>query len=174
MEYKILHREGRAKSAVMTTVHGTIRTPISGPVQYNESFYVGIRQHLKEVLTALTDENNIQESYINSLLSAMEADLSYIPSSTDKGQLGDVSLYDHVKITASLACCIYAWTKEQGISNYKGLLFDKAADFYDKKVFLLYSMDMSGIQDFIYHQFGTEDVLKNLRARSFYLEGKFD
>ena len=28
MEYKILHREGRAKSAVMTTVHGTIRTPV--------------------------------------------------------------------------------------------------------------------------------------------------
>ena len=149
---------------------GSIRIPVSETVQYNESFYAGIRQHLKEVLTALTDENNIQESYINSLLSAMEADLSYIPSSTDKGQLGDVSLYDHVKITASLACCIYAWTKEQGISNYKGLLFDKAADFYDKKVFLLYSMDMSGIQDFIYHQFGTEDVLKNLRARSFYLE----
>ena len=149
---------------------GTIRTPISGPVQYNENFYVGIRQHLKEVLAALTDENNIQESYINSLLSAMEADLSYVPSSTDKGQLGDVSLYDHVKITAAIASCIYAWTVEQEITDYKGLLFDKAADFYDKKVFLLYSLDMSGIQDFIYHQFGTEDVLKNLRARSFYLE----
>ena len=110
---------------------GTIRTPISGPVQYNENFYVGIRQHLKEVLAALTDEKNIQESYINSLLSAMEADLSYVPSSTDKGQLGDVSLYDHVKITAAIASCIYAWTVEQEITDYKGLLFDKAADFYE-------------------------------------------
>jgi len=149
---------------------GTIRIPTAEKVQYDEHFYAGIRQHLKEVLSALKDENNIQESYLNSLLSAMEADLSFIPSSTDKGQLGDVSLYDHVKITAALAGCIYSWTEEQGITDYKDLLFDKEKDFYNNEVFFLYSMDMSGIQDFIYHQFGTDDVLKNLRARSFYLE----
>ena len=149
---------------------GTIRIPTAENVQYDEQFYAGIRQHLKEVLAALTDENNIQESYINSLLSAMEADLSFIPSSTDRGQLGDISLYDHVKITAALAGCIYAWIREQGITDYKELLFDKAKEFYETRAFFLYSMDMSGIQDFIYHQFGTEDVLKNLRARSFYLE----
>ncbi len=149
---------------------GTIRIPTAERVQYDEHFYAGIRQHLKEVLSALTNENNIPESYINSLLSAMEADLSFVPSSTDKGQLGDVSLYDHVKITAALASCIYAWTEEQGITEYKELLFNREKDFYGNKVFFLYSMDMSGIQDFIYHQFGTDDVLKNLRARSFYLE----
>ena len=31
-------------------------------------------------------------------------------------------------------------------------------------------MDMSGIQSFIYNQYGNDDVLKNLRSRSFYLE----
>ena len=149
---------------------GTIRIPTAENVRYDERFYAGIRQHLKEVLSALTDENNIQESYLNSLLAAMEADLSFIPSSTDKGQLGDVSLYDHVKITAALAGCSYAWLEEKGITEYKEILFDREKEFYSKDVFLLYSMDMSGIQDFIYHQYGTDDVLKNLRARSFYLE----
>ena len=149
---------------------GTIRIPTAEKVEYDEHFYAGIRRHLKEVLSALTDENNIEESYLNSLLSAMEADLSFIPSSTDKGQLGDVSLYDHVKITAALAGCIYAWTEEQGITEYKELLFNKEKEVYSREAFLLYSMDMSGIQDFIYHQFGTDEVLKNLRARSFYLE----
>ena len=149
---------------------GKVRVPVSGDVKYDESFYKGIRQHLKEVLSALTDDRNIKESYINSLLGAMEADLSYIPSSTDRGQLGDVSLYDHVKITAAVAGCIYAWLVENEITDYKNNLFDHEKEFYDKQVFILYSMDMSGIQDFIYHQFGTEDVLKNLRARSFYLE----
>lgn len=149
---------------------GTVRVPVAGDIQYDENFYIRIRQHLREVLTALKDDAVIKESYINSLLGALEADLSYIPSSTDKGQLGDVSLYDHVKITAALAGCIYAWTEEHEITNYKTLLFDNGKEFYGEKAFRLYSIDMSGIQDFIYHQFGTEDVLKNLRARSFYLE----
>ena len=149
---------------------GSVRVPVAGEVRYDESFYTGIRKHLGEVLAALKDDKDIKESYINSLLGALEADLSYIPSSTDKGQLGDVSLYDHVKITAALAGWTYAWTEDNGITDYKTLLFDNSKEFYGKKVFRLYSMDMSGIQDFIYHQFGTEDVLKNLRARSFYLE----
>ena len=36
---------------------------------------------------------------------------------------------------------------ENNISDYKETLFKGASGFYDKKVFLLFSMDMSGIQD---------------------------
>ena len=78
--------------------------------------------------------------------------MSYVPSSTGQGQLGDVSLYDHVKITAALAGCIYAWAEERGITDYKALLFDNGEEFYGEKVFRLYSVDMSGIQDFIYQK----------------------
>ena len=38
-----------------------------------------------------------------------------------------------------------------------------------KRSFLLLSMDMSGIQDFIYNISGSK-ALKSLRSRSFYLE----
>ena len=149
---------------------GTIFIPTAEIIQHNEHFYVEIHERLKELLSVLTDADKIQKSYINSLLAAMETNLSFTPSSTEKGQPCDVSLYDHVKITAALAGCINAWIEEQESIDYKELLFDKESEFHDKKVFLLYSIDISGIQDFIFHQFGTEDVLKSLRARSFYLE----
>ncbi|EII2688009.1 type III-A CRISPR-associated protein Cas10/Csm1, partial [Staphylococcus pseudintermedius] len=42
-------------------------------------------------------------------------------------------------------------------------------EFYQKEAFLLLSMDMSGIQDFIYNISGSK-ALKSLRSRSFYLE----
>lgn len=53
--------------------------------------------------------------------------------------------------------------------NYKQRLFINAEKFYDEEMFLLYSMDISGIQNFIY-TIGEKGALKGLRARSFYLE----
>lgn len=57
---------------------------------------------------------------------------------------------------------------ENKITDFKTLL-DKESDFMNEKMFLLYSMDVSGIQDFIY-TIATQKVLKGLRTRSFYLE----
>lgn len=53
--------------------------------------------------------------------------------------------------------------------NYKQSLFINAEKSYDEEMFLLYSMDISGIQSFIY-TIGEKGALKGLRARSFYLE----
>ena len=79
----------------------------------------------------------------------MEANLTYIPSSTAKSELADISLYDHVKLTAAIAACIYDYLNEKGLS-YKAALFEHEKSFYDEKAFILYSMDVSGIQNFIY------------------------
>lgn len=81
----------------------------------------------------------------------------------------DISLYDHVKLTAAIAASIKEWLDENNISDYKETLFKGASGFYDKKVFLLFSMDMSGIQDFIY-TIASKNALRMLRSRSFYLE----
>lgn len=108
--------------------------------------------------------------YINSLVGCLEAYLTYVPSSTNLSERADISLYDHMKLTAALASCILLWLRENDIHDYRSELYTGAKAFYEKKVFYLYSMDVSGIQSFIYHQFGTDKVLKNLRARSFYLE----
>ena len=54
-------------------------------------------------------------------------------------------------------------------TDYEKILYKQAKEFYQKKTFLLYSMDISGIQDFIY-TINNKGALKGLRARSFYLE----
>ena len=108
-------------------------------------------------------------SYVQSLLEVLEVNLSYIPSATSKQEVPDISLFDHMKMTAAYSGCIFQYLVEKGISNYKEVLFLNAKDFYHENVFLLASMDISGIQDFIY-TITTKNALRMLRARSFYLE----
>lgn len=143
-----------------------IHYPTESAEAYTEDFYQKVRDHIKDVLSNL----EYSEEYLNSLIEVMEANLSFVPSSTSKDEIADISLFDHEKLTAALGSCIYHYLEEKGETDYKGILFDKEKHFYEKDAFLLYSMDMSGIQAFIYGQYGTDDVLKNLRARSFYLE----
>ena len=89
-------------------------------------------------------------------------------SRSSKAELADISLYDHVKLTAAIAACIYDYLNEKGLS-YKAALFEHEKLFYDEQAFILYSMDVSGIQNFIY-TIASKNALKTLRARSFYLE----
>ena len=128
--------------------------------------YNAIRERLKTGLAGV----GVSAQDINSLINLLEATTSTVPSSTNLSELVDVSLYDHAKTTAGIAACIYDYLQEQGVENYKDTLFGKqAAAQYAAPMFLLYSCDMSGIQDFIYNISGA-GALKQLRARSLYLE----
>lgn len=108
-------------------------------------------------------------AYINSLLEVLESCISYIPASESKGVGADISLFDHSRLTAALGCCIYLYLTERGEQDFWERLVRRAAGFYHEKAFLLYSMDISGIQDFIY-TISSDKALKTLRARSFYLD----
>lgn len=143
----------------------TINFPTQKEVEYDETFYRSVYQKIAECLYCFS----YSDEYMNSLLEILEATLSFVPSSTSQRQLIDISLYDHVKLTAAIASCIYEYLQEEKQSNYKDCLYIYAKEFYNKKVFLLYSMDISGIQDFIY-TINNKGALKGLRARSFYLE----
>lgn len=129
--------------------------------------YNKIREDLKRNLIRI----DISWRQVNSLINLLEATVDKIPSSTKMSQLVDVSLFDHLKTTAGISSCIFEYLAEQNIKNYRSALFDKATSkaFYSKPMFLLYSCDMSGIQDFIYTISGS-GALKQLRARSLYLE----
>ena len=142
-----------------------INFPTTDKIQYDESFYRSIYQKIQECLK----EFSYDDKYINSLLEILEATLSFVPSSTSQKQMIDISLYDHVKITAAIGSCIYEYMKENNETDYEKILYKQAKEFYQKKTFLLYSMDISGIQDFIY-TINNKGALKGLRARSFYLE----
>ncbi len=142
-----------------------INYPVSEKKPFDEHFYTKIRTGLADNLRGL----EWTQEYIHSLLEALEAHLSYVPSSTAKGELADISLFDHMKLTAAAASCILGYLEEAGIRDYREKLYRKGADFYGEEAFLLFSMDISGIQDFIY-TITSKNALKTLRARSFYLE----
>ena len=134
-----------------------INYPTEDEISMDEHFYQSVIQNITDNLKGIT----LDEEYINSLLAVLEANLTYIPSST--------SLYDHMKMTAAVASCVMQFLTAKGEKNYKQSLFINAEKSYDEEMFLLYSMDISGIQSFIY-TIGEKGALKGLRARSFYLE----
>lgn len=133
--------------------------------QNDDNFYIEIRRNLCESLR----EMEIKEEYISSLLSLLEANLSFFPSSTDLKEQEDISLYDHLKLTAAFSECLFQYLEEKKIVDYKSYVLDQADEAWDASSFLLYSMDVSGIQSFIY-TISSKGALKGLRARSFYLE----
>ncbi len=149
----------------MLDVQGRIPYPDEKREKYDEPFYTEVKLHLTDNLRGMEWTNE----YVNSLLEVLEANLSYVPASTAKSETADISLFDHVKLTAAVASCIYAYLQEQGEKDYKTRLLEKGSDFYKEKAFLLFSADISGIQDFIYTII-SKNALKTLRARSFYLE----
>ena len=142
-----------------------INYPTEEMVSMDEHFYKTVVDNIMNNLLGI----ELKEEYVNSLLSVLEANLSYIPSSTSKRELADISLFDHVKITAAVASCVEQYLKEQNETNYREILFQNTKTTYEKEMFLLFSMDISGIQKFIY-SISDKGALKGLRARSFYLE----
>lgn len=142
-----------------------INYPTAEKKKFDEAFYTKVKGNLISNLGGLA----WTQEYTNSLLEVLEANLSYVPSSTAKSEMSDISLYDHMKLTAAVSSCILEYLSEQGIADYREKLFVKGRDFYKEEAFLLYSMDISGIQDFIY-TIASQNALKTLRTRSFYLE----
>ncbi|OQY10101.1 MAG: type III-A CRISPR-associated protein Cas10/Csm1 [Desulfobacteraceae bacterium 4572_187] len=94
---------------------------------------------------------------INAVLMLFEKHFSGLPY----GAFEDtpVSIYQFAKISAALAASIYNFLQD----NPKETLNDS------DNMYLLIGADVSGVQDFIYTIYST-GALKNLRARSFYLE----
>ncbi|MDO4492120.1 MAG: type III-A CRISPR-associated protein Cas10/Csm1 [Lachnospiraceae bacterium] len=159
------NHDSKVYRPMMLDANGEINYPTGKVTAYPESFYQEVKRQIKDCLNAL----EWRDEYINSLLSVLEATLTFVPSSTAKHELADISLYDHVKMTAAIGSCIYEYLQDKGETDYRQVLYKKAKEFYKEKAFLLYSMDISGIQKFIY-TITSEGALKGLRSRSFYLE----
>lgn len=111
----------------------------------------------------------LKMEYTNTLLELCEKYFSFIPSDVYIGQTSDISLFDHSKITAAFASCILPYMETSGRMNFRYELLEKREAFCGEKAFVLFSMGISGIQQFIYN-ISYKGALKGLRARSFYLE----
>lgn len=119
---------------------------------------ISIAQYDKVITYLITHLNKIDfnESNIQDTLNYLENVLTYIPYNQNND---DISVYDHAKTVAGLA---------QILSCFDDLDFNDKNNF-NKKLFLLMSFDISGIQDFIY-TIVTKEAYKQLRSRSFYLD----
>lgn len=87
---------------------------------------------------------------------------SSIPASTI--HLPDVSLFDHLKSTASIAHCLYEFNQKNNQIDLNKLKNDP-----NSAPFLLIGGDLSGIQKYIY-DIASKNAAKNLKGRSFYLQ----
>jgi len=126
--------------------------------------YRKLADKLKKELSDISFGN----SYVNALLSVLEANLSCLPSNTMHMDTADIPLYDHCKLTAAIASCIQEYLSYSNRTEYR---FEPSAEdsFYAEKAFLMFSGDFSGIQSFIYN-IVSDGALKSLRSRSFFLE----
>ncbi|ADC69271.1 CRISPR-associated protein, Csm1 family [Methanocaldococcus sp. FS406-22] len=118
-----------------------------------------------------------------------------VPSATNwkkvRGYLPDISLYDHLKTTCAIACCLYQIYKENASKNEKADailtddmlnelldklpigedgLYDESNPSWEKyTLFSLIHGDISGIQKFIF-KITSKYATKSLKGRSFYLD----
>ena len=124
--------------------------------------YLRVLNNLKENMKDMK-ENLLPER----LMTVLEENCIYFPSSAYV-DYPDISYYDHVKLTAAIASCLYLYDTENNIENYKQEYFGNK-ELRNKEKFLFVSGEFSGIQKFIY-TITSKMAMKSLRGRSFYLE----
>lgn len=130
--------------------------------------YLDVLKQLKKDLEELKQKNILTPEKLNSIL---EESCIYFPSSSYV-DYPDVPYYDHVKLTAAIASCMYFYDKEKESDsiNYKDKYFKKNQKEERKEPkFLFVSGEFTGIQNFIY-TITSKMAMKSLRGRSFYLE----
>ena len=114
-----------------------IEYPKTENIQYSSGNYTAL---MKDMSYDLEHKLSIKEDTFPSLLQWTESLWQYVPSSTNKNQLIDISLYDHSRITCAIASCIFDYLNENNIHNYKDELFTKYENtkaFYQKAFYYL-------------------------------------
>lgn len=109
--------------------------------------YEGIKSEIKSL------PGNEIKTFVDSLLSIYEKYLCYVNSEIYSLK-SDISLYDHLKTVSALSVCLNDTDK--------------------KEPFKIIAADLSGIQNFIYHDYSpvensTRGLSKRLRGKSYYL-----
>lgn len=115
------------------------------------------------------DTRGADTAHFNLWLEAYERCFSMVPAHAAPDGDRDISLYHSAKITAAFAAATHANLAAAAVRDYRGTLYTGAEAYAGAPHYLLVSMDISGIQSFIYN-IPSAGAMKNLRTRSFYLE----
>lgn len=89
-----------------------------------------------------------------------------VVSSASRGEIHDISLFDHLRVTAAIAACLH---HERCSEDELNKIRKGAPEERGKERFLLLKGDISGIQNFIY-TITSKGAAKGLRGRSVYLQ----
>lgn len=138
-------------------------TPIKDRLDYTHADYSRGVERFREGLMAIKPT----EDYMQSALNLMEATMSFMPSSTNMEEVADISLYDHMKLTAAFAMAIQQYLDFLGEHDYKQRLYKNARKFYQETAFLMMGFKFSGLEKFIY-TIVSQGAHKQLRSRAFY------
>lgn len=129
----------------------------------------GTYSAIEEVLRKNFAFRSPRDMEVNELLRILEDTLSYVPSSTATDEVADISLYDHVKMTAAITSSLLLYMEHHGITDYKDFCYLHGKEHRSEKTLLFVSGDFSGIQKFIY-RVESKGAMRMLRGRSFYLQ----
>ncbi len=124
--------------------------------------YNRVSNEFTKALTEIFKDNDVNIGY---LLDILEKYLINVPSTTEVNKNQDISLFDHLKITATVGSCMYRYFEYNDMKYSSEYYVNKK----DEKIYKLVCGDVSGIQNFIYN-IKPKNALKSLKGRSFYLE----
>ncbi|MCX7965290.1 MAG: type III-A CRISPR-associated protein Cas10/Csm1 [Syntrophorhabdaceae bacterium] len=158
---------------------GIIRSTSNEP-HYTKKDYKKLLESFEGDFDSLPAENR---SSIDILLMLYEKHFKHVPSITMriydglkkeeiKDKHPDISLYDHSRLTAAIASCMYHYYTDKYRDKWnKNELIEKEILNVpqDEKPYILIGGDISGIQNFIY-TITSKGALKSLKGRSFFLE----
>jgi len=143
--------------------------PRSGNGAASSKEYAALWGKFTSEMEKLNDLDLSPPNYLETLYHLLRKYTWCVPSAYYKA-VPDVSLFDHSRLTAAIAVCLYKDEVEE--SELQGLL--EALRTGDEEAlkaprFLLVGGDISGVQDFIY-TITSSGAAKGLRGRSFYLQ----
>jgi len=143
--------------------------PQEAPPSAGDNPYKPLWEAFQQEWQAFAANRTYTEADFRTILALLEKYTSFIPSATpweehDERTVPDVSLYDHLRVTAAIAACLdkqllpdaleQAWANPQA---------------YSEPILLLVKGDLSGIQDFLYLT-GRGGVASGLKGRSAFLQ----
>lgn len=124
--------------------------------------YQGLYNGFVQALKSIYHKDHNKTLWFEHFESLVMIYASSVPAARAGHVIPDVSLYDHLKTTSSIACALYLFHRQTGTMTIKDI---KESEY---KKFLIISGDFYGIQDFI---FSGGEIQKNrskmLRGRSF-------
>ncbi|MDR3258873.1 MAG: HD domain-containing protein, partial [Fusobacteriaceae bacterium] len=95
-----------------------VNYPKDGKGAIDRELYKNIKLKIKNALNGV----NISKESINSILEVFEATSTFVPSSTNKEEIADISIFDHSKMTAAIGACILEYLEANNINDYKNEL----------------------------------------------------